>query len=62
MNVPRELIWGSVFGDMSTHMLGHWPEVGVLGVALEEGQEDEDCEPGITYVVMQCCGCWWVYL
>lgn len=33
-------------------------EIGVLEVALE----DVDSEPGIRCVVMQCCGCWCVYL
>lgn len=37
-------------------------EIGVLEVALEEAQEDVDCEPGIRYVVRQCCGCLCVYL
>lgn len=47
---------------MSTHMLEYQLEIGVLEVVLEEGQEDVDCELGIMYVVMQCCGCCCVYL
>lgn len=43
-------------------MFEHQLEIGVLEVALEEAQEDVDCEPGIRYVVMQCCGCWCVLI
>lgn len=48
---------GSVFVDMFEYQL----EVGVLEVALED-EEDGDCEPGIRYVLRQCCRCWCVYL
>lgn len=57
-----ESLFGEVFLLTRAHVFEYQLEIGVLAVALEEAQEDVDSQPGIMYVVMQCCGCWCVYL